>query len=58
MPADGTVTFTLAPSTTPLGVVPVVPTAGAAVARLTVPFVDGATYGYGAHAGEHFSSPV
>ncbi|CAL8465925.1 g5461 [Coccomyxa elongata] len=49
VPADGTVTFTLAPSSTPLGVVPVVATAGSAVAKLTVP-VDGATYGYGAHA--------
>ena len=53
VPADGTVTFTLAPSSTPLGTVPVVPGVGSAVARLTVPFVDGATYGYGAHAGEH-----
>ncbi|BDA48295.1 hypothetical protein COCOBI_11-5550 [Coccomyxa sp. Obi] len=50
VPADGTVTFTLAPSSTPLGTVPVVPTATSAVAKLTIPFVDGATYGYGAHA--------
>ncbi len=51
VPADGTVTFTLAPSTTPLGTVPVVPTAGSAVAKLTVPFVDGASYGYVAQSG-------
>ncbi|CAL8465922.1 g5458 [Coccomyxa elongata] len=50
VPADGTVTFTLAPSKTPLGTVPVVPTAGSAVAKLTVPFIDGATYGYGAQS--------
>ncbi|BDA48297.1 hypothetical protein COCOBI_11-5570 [Coccomyxa sp. Obi] len=50
VPADGTVTFTLAPSATPLGTVPVVPTAGSAVAKLTVPFIDGATYGYGTHS--------